>query len=122
MLVPDARVWFLGDVIEQSGAPMFGSGSCPLSWAAAIRALLPDILLGDTIVPGHGSIVDRAFIEVQAASLQELADEIIASRGHGVRAEDFSFTPRVRDTWPREFLQSAIDAGVLNPPSHHRPR
>lgn len=73
---------------------MFGSGSYPLSWAAAIRALLPNILLGDAIVPGHGSIVDRAFIEVQAARLQELADEIIASHGGGVRAEDFSFSSR----------------------------
>lgn len=36
--VPDAGVWFLGDVIEQSGPPMFGSGSYPLSWASAPRA------------------------------------------------------------------------------------
>ena len=57
--IPDARTWFLGDAIEESGPPMFGSGSYPLNWANALTALLPSIQDGDTVVPGHGHVVTR---------------------------------------------------------------
>ncbi|UNX54336.1 MBL fold metallo-hydrolase [Georgenia sp. TF02-10] len=111
VLVPDARVWFLGDVIEESGPPMFGSGSYPLRWASALRALLPHVLSGDAIVPGHGSVVDRGFVAHQAAKLQAVADEIVRSHRHGRPADDVRFSPAVRDTWPDDFLRSAVSTG-----------
>ena len=35
--VPDAAAWIVGDVIEESGPPMYGSGSFPLALAAGAR-------------------------------------------------------------------------------------
>ena len=111
VLVPDARVWFLGDVIEESGPPMFGSGSYPMNWASALRALLPHIGLDDVIVPGHGRAVDRDFVARQAAALQEVADEIVQSHRRGTSADDVRFSPAVHDIWPHDFLRSAVSVG-----------
>lgn len=111
VLVPDARVWFLGDVIEQSGPPMFGSGSYPLSWAIALRALSPNIVAGDAIVPGHGSVVDRDFVVHQTAKLQAVADEIVRSHRIGSQPEAVRFSSAVCEEWPHDFLRSAVNSG-----------
>lgn len=108
ILVPDARVWFLGDVIEQSGPPMFGSGSFPLEWPEALRSLLREIRSEDVIVPGHGSVVDRAFVETQATQLQAVADEIRAAHDAGVAPSDVRLGRQLHDHWPDSFLRSAV--------------
>jgi hypothetical protein len=38
--VPDAETWVVGDVIEASGPPMFGSGCYPLEFPGSLRGLL----------------------------------------------------------------------------------
>ena len=111
VLVPDARVWFLGDVIEESGPPMFGSGSYPIGWPGALRALLAQILPTDAVVPGHGSPVTRGFVEDQVARLQVVADEIVAQYGPDRTPEDVRFSPALQALWPESFLRSAVRAG-----------
>lgn len=111
VLVPDARVWFLGDVIEESGPPMFGSGSYPIGWPGALRALLSQILPTDVVVPGHGSPVPRSFVEGQAARLQSVADEIVAQYRLGQSPEDVRLSPVLQASWPVSFLRSAVRAG-----------
>ena len=41
--VPDADTWVVGDVIEASGPPMFGSGCYPLEFPGSLRGLLSEI-------------------------------------------------------------------------------
>ncbi|MFJ4166116.1 MBL fold metallo-hydrolase [Microbacterium sp. NPDC089698] len=108
ILVPDARVWFLGDVIEQSGPPMYGSGSYPLAWPDALRGLLREIRSDDVIVPGHGSVVDRAFVQAQASQLQAVAEEIRAAHDEGIAPDDVQLGRSLHEYWPESFLRSAV--------------
>lgn len=52
--VPDAKAWVVGDVVEESRPPMYGSGCFPLDWPNAVARLLEDIGASDVVVPGHG--------------------------------------------------------------------
>ena len=76
--VPDANVLFAGDLLEEGATPSFGD-SYPLEWPPTVERLLP--LATGAVVPGHGSVGDRAFVEQQLAELRAL--ESLARRVHG---------------------------------------
>lgn len=67
--VPDAGVWVVGDVVEESGEPSVEQDSDPAGWAAALRDLAARMGPDDVVVPGHGACVDRAYVETQASVL-----------------------------------------------------
>lgn len=69
--VPDAGVLFAGDLIEQGGPPWF-EDSYPMDWPRTLERML-DIAHGP-VVPGHGEVVGRAFVEGQLADLTALAE------------------------------------------------
>ncbi len=69
--VPDAGVVFAGDLIEE-GAPPYFNDSYPLDWPETVERLLP--FVSGTVVPGHGDVIDRAYVENQWRELQLLAD------------------------------------------------
>ena len=73
LFLPDARTWVVGDLVEESGPPMYGSGSYPLDWPGVLEGLVAGMRAGDVVVPGHGQVVDRAFVARQAAALAEIA-------------------------------------------------
>lgn len=110
--VPDAAVWLLGDVIEQSGAPMFGSGSYPLRWGASLRGLLERIGPADVIVPGHGEVVDRAFVAEQARLLEEVAAMVRRAVEAGTPVDDVLPPDELAAYWPDWMLRSALRAGI----------
>ena len=68
--VPDASVLFAGDLLENDAAPGFGD-AFPVAWAAT--ALRLSTLVNGPVVPGHGSVGDRAFADRQASDLAALA-------------------------------------------------
>lgn len=70
-LVPDADVLFAGDLLEAEAPPSFGD-SYPLDWPATVERLLP--LVSGAVVPGHGRVGDRGFVEEQLADFRALAD------------------------------------------------
>ncbi|NQX27373.1 MBL fold metallo-hydrolase [Microbacteriaceae bacterium VKM Ac-2854] len=109
VLVPDARVWFLGDVIEESGPPMFGSGSFPLDWPDVLAGLGARIRAGDVVVPGHGAAVDRSFVLRQAEALRTVAAHIRSAYGAGDAIEAALEGHGL--PWPTEFLRSALERG-----------
>ena len=74
--VPDADTWVVGDVIEASGPPMFGSGCYPLEFPDSLRALLSEIGPADSIVAGHGPLVDRSFAVAQLTDITHLAKRL----------------------------------------------
>jgi len=71
LVVPDAKVLFAGDLLEEGAPPSFGD-SFPLEWPATVERLLP--LVSGAVVPGHGAVGDRGFVEGQLAAFRRLAE------------------------------------------------
>jgi glyoxylase-like metal-dependent hydrolase (beta-lactamase superfamily II) len=70
-LVPDANVLFAGDLVEQGGPPSF-EDSYPLDWPGTLGRMLD--LIDGAVVPGHGEVVGKSFVEGQLADLSALAE------------------------------------------------
>lgn len=70
VLVPgDPEVVFCGDLVEESGDPQAGTDAVPTHWPAALDRLL-DLGGEDALyVPGHGAVVDAAFVRAQRNAL-----------------------------------------------------
>ena len=68
--VPDANVLFAGDLLEEGATPSFGD-AYPMEWPDTVERLLA--LATGAVVPGHGSIGDRTFVESQLAEFRALA-------------------------------------------------
>ena len=88
--VPDAGVVFAGDLVEEGADPMM-EDAFPQEWAPTLRALLAkgSAEQADVWVPGHGAVVDRGFVEDQAARLAQLGerfDEVLSGGLAGVDA------------------------------------
>ncbi|MFD0314937.1 MBL fold metallo-hydrolase [Streptomyces flavalbus] len=70
VLVPgDPEVVFCGDLVEESGEPQAGPDAVPARWPEALDRLLS--LGGEdaVYVPGHGAVVDAAFVRAQRNAL-----------------------------------------------------
>ncbi|WP_274915759.1 MBL fold metallo-hydrolase [Streptomyces sp. WZ-12] len=73
VLVPgrpgERDVVFCGDLVEESGEPQAGPDAVPGRWPAALDRLLT--LGGEDAhyVPGHGAVVDAAFVRAQRDAL-----------------------------------------------------
>jgi glyoxylase-like metal-dependent hydrolase (beta-lactamase superfamily II) len=70
VLVPGSpEVVFCGDLVEESGEPQAGRDAIPSRWPAALDRLLS--LGGEdaVYVPGHGAVVDAAFVRAQRDAL-----------------------------------------------------
>ncbi|MEV8291350.1 MBL fold metallo-hydrolase [Streptomyces niveus] len=70
LFVPGGReVVFCGDLVEESGEPQAGDDAVPARWPAALDRLLA--LGGEDAlyVPGHGAVVDAAFVRAQRDAL-----------------------------------------------------
>lgn len=74
LIVPgDPAVVFCGDLVEQSADPAIGPDANPAAWPAALDRLL-DLGGEDAIyVPGHGAVVDAAFVRSQRSWLASRA-------------------------------------------------
>ncbi len=109
--VPDAAVWLLGDVIEESGPPMYGSGCFPLEWPRTIARLLDLAADGDVLVPGHGRPVGPEFARDQQAQLARAADLIRELHGSGVPETEAAAAGGDRWPWDADWMAPAIEAG-----------
>lgn len=81
--VPDADVLLAGDLVEESGPPAFGPDSFPMEWPLALDVTLQLCTPATVVVPGHGAVVDRAFVTDQRADIGVVAETIrdLAARG-----------------------------------------
>ena len=86
--IPDAHVWIVGDVVEASGPPMFGSGCFPLDFPRSLGSLVDRIGVDDIVIPGHGPVVDRAFVERQLLDIVQLSIQIRAQYDAGVTVDE----------------------------------
>ncbi|WP_149829726.1 MBL fold metallo-hydrolase [Streptomyces tailanensis] len=73
VLVPGSpgspEIVFCGDLVEESGEPQAGPDAVPAHWPTALDRLLE--LGGEDAlyVPGHGAVVDAAFVRAQRDAL-----------------------------------------------------
>ncbi len=109
--VPDADVWLVGDLVEESGPPMYGSGCFPLDWPATVSDLAERLSPTAVVVPGHGAPVDRSFVWAQAADLGTVADTIRGLHAAGVPEADAVAAGVDRWPFPPEGLHAAVAAG-----------
>jgi glyoxylase-like metal-dependent hydrolase (beta-lactamase superfamily II) len=70
--VPDADVVLAGDLVEEGGPPGFDD-AYPLEWAETLASLLRLLTPTTVVVPGHGAVVDRAYVAEQHRELTALA-------------------------------------------------
>jgi glyoxylase-like metal-dependent hydrolase (beta-lactamase superfamily II) len=107
--VPDADVVLAGDLIEESGPPGYGEDCHPLDWPGTLDVVI-NLLGRDTVlVPGHGALVDRDFVEEQRQDIAITAQTIRDLAADGVTAEralDDGVWP-----FPREALKHAVTRG-----------
>ncbi len=70
VLVPgEPEVVFCGDLVEESGEPQAGPDAVPSRWPAALDRLLALGSEDALYVPGHGAVVDAAFVRAQRDTL-----------------------------------------------------
>ncbi len=109
VLVPDAQVLLAGDLVEESGPPALGADSFPMQWPLSLDIVLGLTTGASTVVPGHGAVVDRDFVEVQRNELGIVAETIRDLAGRGVPVDEALAT----DEWPWDprHLETAVRRG-----------
>jgi glyoxylase-like metal-dependent hydrolase (beta-lactamase superfamily II) len=107
--VPDVDLVYAGDLVEESGPPVYGPDSWPLEWPQTVELLVGLLSGSSVVVPGHGAPVDKDFVLGQRVDLADIAGQIQALAADGVPVED---APR-RGSWPfpGEDLVEAVRRG-----------
>ena len=105
--VPDADVTFAGDLLEEGAPPSFGD-SFPLEWPQTLAAA--DFC--SSIVPGHGDVVNRAFVERQRGELAAVAQALREADPDAIQAPPGPYPSRVMTSaWERQRHLAGIDPG-----------
>jgi glyoxylase-like metal-dependent hydrolase (beta-lactamase superfamily II) len=116
--VPDADVVLAGDLVEESAPPAYGLDCHPLDWPGSLDVVLNLVTSGTVVVPGHGALVDRGFVEQQRQDIAITAQTIRDLAASGVpadRALDVGDWP-----FPRETLGNAVSRGYRQLPASGR--
>ncbi len=100
--IPDAGVVFAGDLIEEGNPPAF-QDSFPLEWADTARRLADRC--GGAVVPGHGAVVDRAFVEAQQRDLASLAEIAADRHASGMSIKEAAGVP---GPFPEQVMEHAF--------------
>ena len=112
--VPDADVLLGGDLVEESDPPFIGDDSWPLEWPMTLDLVLGLMTDATVVVPGHGQVVDKEFVQDQRTELGVIAETIrdLASRGvpqsEALAAGEWP--------WEPELLESAVRLGYEHLP------
>jgi glyoxylase-like metal-dependent hydrolase (beta-lactamase superfamily II) len=85
VIVPDVHAIFAGDLVEQGGPPSF-EDSYPMEWPQTLARLVE--IADGPVVPGHGNVVSREFVEGQMAELTALAGLARRVRADGGSVDD----------------------------------
>lgn len=116
--VPDAGTWIVGDVVEESGPPMYGSGCFPLDWPDAVAGVLDEVAASDVVVPGHGRPVTRDFVAGQLADLVAFAAQARKSWSSGLSV-DHALVDDTLWPFPTAGLRLAIERSYATLGSQH---
>jgi glyoxylase-like metal-dependent hydrolase (beta-lactamase superfamily II) len=107
--VPDADVLLTGDLVEESGPPGFGVDCHPLDWPGTLDVVLNLAGSATVVVPGHGALVDRDFVEQQRQDIAITAQTIRDLAASGIPAD----RALAEGEWPfdRDVLTHAVRRG-----------
>jgi glyoxylase-like metal-dependent hydrolase (beta-lactamase superfamily II) len=120
--VPDLDVVLAGDLVEESAVrghvPGFGRDCYPFEWPTTLDIVLNLLTPATVVVPGHGAVVAREFVEEQRNDIGIVAETIrdLVTRGvpldQALGAAD----------WPydREHLAHAVARGYEHLPASQR--
>ncbi|MGH3472642.1 MAG: MBL fold metallo-hydrolase [Nocardioidaceae bacterium] len=90
--VPDVDLMFVGDLVEESAdreaTPGFGGDCYPLEWAPTLDLVISMLTPASVVVPGHGRVVNRIFVEQQRGDISDVAEMIRALAAAGVPLDD----------------------------------
>ncbi len=90
--LPDCDVLFAGDLVEESAdrdaTPYFGADCWPLEWAGTLDFVIGLLDERSLVVPGHGAVVDRAFVEQQREDIADVAELVRGLAVSGVRVSE----------------------------------
>ena len=107
--IGDADVMLAGDLVEESAPPAYGVDCHPFDWPGSLDVVL-NLLGSDTVVvPGHGAVVDRDFVEEQRDAIAIVAQTIRDLAASGVPSD----RALAEGEWPfpREGLTHAVALG-----------
>jgi glyoxylase-like metal-dependent hydrolase (beta-lactamase superfamily II) len=110
--VPDADLVLAGDLVEQSddgSVPGFGDDCFPMEWPLTLDTVLGLTTVTTVVVPGHGAVVDREFVEQQRNEIGIVAETIRDLAGRGVPVEEA--LTRAPWPYPAERLAAAVRRG-----------
>jgi glyoxylase-like metal-dependent hydrolase (beta-lactamase superfamily II) len=109
VVVPDADLLFVGDLVESVGPPWFGADSLPHAWPATLDGVI-GLMTGTTrAVPGHGDLVDREFVFDARGRVAAVSGELVHLVETGVAEADALAT----GSWPypAEHVRGGIAPG-----------
>lgn len=88
VVVPDADLLLVGDLLESAGPPWFGPDSVPHAWAATLDGVIGLMTAGTRAVPGHGEPVDREFVFDARGRVAAVSGELVRLVESGVAEAD----------------------------------
>lgn len=103
--------WIVGDVLEEPGPPMYGSGCYPLRWPSTLADLLDEVAPEDLVVPGHGRPANHAFGLAQLKIVTATADQIKQHHAAG-RTVEQALTS-LGWAYPAAALTLAVERGYV---------
>ena len=112
--VADVDVLVAGDLVEQSGPPAYGPDCFPLDWPGTLDLVVGLIGHATVVVPGHGDLVDRAFVQDQRGEVGAVAETV-----HDLASRSVPLEEALRHTeWPiaTEHLGHAVRRGYEQVP------
>jgi glyoxylase-like metal-dependent hydrolase (beta-lactamase superfamily II) len=87
---------FGGDLVESSAPPSYGADSFPLEWPATLDIVVGLLSPSTVVVPGHGPVVDRDFVQGQRGEIVDVAEQIRELVASTVPVDD----ALARGRWP----------------------
>lgn len=108
VLVPDARVLFAGDLVEQSGPPQIGPDSVVAQWPKALDAVMGMLRPDTMVVPGHGEVLDRMDVLEQRGAIGATYAQCEWLRNQGVGEADAYGHPELEWPYTEEWARAAI--------------
>ncbi len=109
--VGDVDVVFGGDLIEQSADPAFGADCFPLEWGGSLDLMIGMLTEKSVVVPGHGTPVDKTFVQNQRADIADVGQVIYSLFSQGVSRDDALEAGGSSWPYPAQQLRYALSRG-----------
>ena len=88
VVVPEADLLVVGDLVESAGPPSLGPDSFLQEWPVTVDGVIGLMTGATRAVPGHGDPVDRPYVYEQRGRLSSIAGEVRRLAEAGVSAAD----------------------------------